>query len=277
MAPDCLPHIVTFTSGDPATLPSRAARRIFPTMMVPTRPSSLRDRIRLAFLVLVGMILLSVAAGCASGGQGTATAASAGAAPGESPAAVPGESPAAAPEPTRDPGAYIPEATAAYVPADADFVRGMLVHHAQALAMTALVDERTDNPSIRSLARRIRTSQEYEIGLMNNWLSAHEEPAPAHDLGPHGGAPPAHRDMAGMASPEQMQELERSRGLAFDRMFLRLMTPHHEGALTMVDELLTHEGAGQEPALFQLISAIDADQRAEIARMQGLLARLDDG
>jgi len=81
--------------------------------------------------------------------------------------------------------------------------------------------------------------------------------------------------MAGLASVEQMKELERSEDAAFDRMFLRLMIPHHEGALTMVDELLAHEGAGQEPALFQLISDIDADQRAEIARMRALATRLE--
>lgn len=228
-------------------------------MTYPVRTSSLGDRIRLAFLVLIGTILLSVAAGCSSGGQGPATA----------------ESPANSPVPTTDAAVYIPESTAPYVPADADFVRGMLIHHAQALAMAALVDDRSDTPAIHSLARRIQTSQEYEIGLMNNWLAAHEEPAPAHGLGPNGGAPAAHRDMAGMASPEQMRELAQSEDAAFDRMFLRLMIPHHEGALTMVDELLAHEGAGQEPALFQLISAVDADQRAEIARMRALLERLD--
>lgn len=228
-------------------------------MEVPARTSSLRDRIRLAALVLIGVILLSFAAGCGSAGQGSA----------------PAETPASGPEPVVDNTAYMPESTAPYVAADADFVRGMLVHHAQALAMAALVDERTENPSILSLSRRITQSQEYEIGLMNNWLAAHDEPAPAHGLGPHGGAPAEHAHMAGLASVAQMQELESSEGPAFDRMFLRLMIPHHQGALTMVDDLHTHEGAGQEPALFQLISDIDADQRAEIARMKALLARLE--
>lgn len=228
-------------------------------MKHPVRPSSIGDRVRLAALALIGTILLSLAAGCGSAGQGSADA----------------ERPAAGPKPVVDAAAYIPQSTAPYVPADADFVRGMLVHHAQALAMAALVDGRTERPAILSLARRITKSQEYEIGLMNNWLAAHDEPAPAHGLGPHGGAPPEHAHMAGLASVEQMQALERSEGTAFDRMFLRLMIPHHEGALTMVDALLTHEGAGQEPALFQLISDIDADQRAEIARMRALLGRLE--
>ncbi|MGD8496132.1 MAG: DUF305 domain-containing protein [Gemmatimonadales bacterium] len=228
-------------------------------MEFPVRPSSIRDRVRLAALVLIGTILLSFAAGCGSAGQGSTAA----------------ETPASGPVPTVDSAAYVPESDAPYVAADADFVRGMLVHHAQALAMAALVDERTDDPSILSLARRITRSQEYEIGLMNNWLAAHDEPGPAHGLGPHGGAPPEHAHMAGLASVAQMEALEGSRGPAFDRMFLRLMIPHHEGALTMVDDLRTHEGAGQEPALFQLISDIDADQRAEIARMKALLTRLE--
>jgi uncharacterized protein (DUF305 family) len=228
-------------------------------MNCPVCTSSIWHRIRVAALALIGTILLSFAAGCSSAGQGSATAGT----------------PAAGPEPVVDNAAYVPEGSAPYVPADADFVRGMLVHHAQALAMAALVDERTGNSSILSLARRITKSQEYEIGLMNNWLAAHDEPAPAHGLGPHGGAPPEHAHMAGLASVEQMRELERAEDAAFDRMFLRLMIPHHEGALTMVDALLAHEGAGQEPALFQLISDIDADQRAEIARMRALLERLE--
>jgi len=84
------------------------------------------------------MILLSFAAGCSSAGQGSASAGT----------------PAAGPSPAVDSAAYMPESDAPYVPADADFVRGMLVHHAQAIAMAALVDERTDTPAILSLARR---------------------------------------------------------------------------------------------------------------------------
>jgi uncharacterized protein (DUF305 family) len=229
-------------------------------MEYPIRILSLWGHVRLATLVLIGTILLSFAAGCGSAGQGS----------------TPAGTPAAGPAPAVDSAAYMPASDAPYVPADADFVRGMLVHHAQALVMAALVDERTNTPAILSLARRITTSQEYEIGLMNNWLAAHDEPAPARGLGPDGGAPPEHAHMAGLASVEQMRALERAEDDSFDRMFLRLMIPHHEGALTMVDRLLTHEGAGQEPALFQLISAIDADQRAEIARMRALLERLQE-
>ena len=229
-------------------------------MTFPLDRRTIREKLRLPLLVLIGMVLLSLSTACGSAGQGTTT----------------NSAPATNTVPATDAAVYIPESDAPYVPADADFVRGMLVHHAQALAMAALVGERTEESAILSLARRITKSQEYEIGLMNNWLAAHDEPAPAHGLGPHGGAPPEHAHMAGLASVEQMRALERAEGDAFDRMFLRLMIPHHEGALTMVTGLLAYEGAGQEPALFQLISDIDADQRAEIARMRALEERLQE-
>ncbi len=78
-----------------------------------------------------------------------------------------------------------------------------------------------------------------------------------------------------MASPEQMAALAESEGSAFDRMFLDLMIRHHEGALIMVDELLETERGGKEPELFMMLSHIDADQRAEIARMQRMLDQLN--
>jgi uncharacterized protein (DUF305 family) len=78
-----------------------------------------------------------------------------------------------------------------------------------------------------------------------------------------------------MASPEQMASLADAEGEGFDRMFLELMIRHHEGALIMVDELLETERGGKEPQLFMMLSHIDADQRAEIARMQRMLDELD--
>jgi uncharacterized protein (DUF305 family) len=164
------------------------------------------------------------------------------------------------------------------VPADAEFMRDMLVHHAQALEMTALVPGRSASEDLRLLGRRIDETQDFEIGLMRDWLAKRGEPGPSEALGPHGGHGgngAGHGGMAGMASPEQMADLAASERGAFDRMFLELMIRHHEGALVMVEELHEHEGAGLEPELFVLLSHIDADQRAEIARMRQFLESLN--
>ena len=224
------------------------------------------ERLRLALLVALGALAASVALGCA--GSRRADTADAG--------------PDPAPEPAADAdlahGAEYVERDvhADYVPADAEFMGDMIVHHAQALEMSALVPERTDSEEMRLLARRIEETQEYEIGLMRDWLEDRglAAPDPGEKLGPHGGHGMDHSGMAGMASPEQMRALAEAADKAFDRMFLELMIRHHEGALVMVEDLKEHEGAGQEPELFVLLSHVDADQRAEIARMRGILNEL---
>ncbi len=156
-----------------------------------------------------------------------------------------------------------------YTAADVDFMRGMIHHHEQALVMTDLIPDRTDNGTIRQLALRIEISQVDEIARMRRWLEARGEAPPAeHAHGAH---------MPGMLTDEQIAGLAGASGAEFDRLFLELMIQHHEGALVMVDELASIDGAGQEPELFQMISHIDADQRAEIARMRGVANTIHQG
>jgi uncharacterized protein (DUF305 family) len=157
---------------------------------------------------------------------------------------------------------------ARHSPADVSFMTGMIVHHAQAVVMTALVPERTRNPTIRLLARRIAASQEDEMALMTRWLTARGEAVPdehAH----HGHADPLH--MAGMLSDEQLAQLAGARDAEFDRLFLALMIQHHEGALVMVEQLFASETGGQEVEIFNFASHVDSDQRMEIGRMRALL------
>jgi len=154
---------------------------------------------------------------------------------------------------------------APYVAADADFMRNMIGHHGQAIDMADLVPGRSSNETLANLARRIDESQVFEIGLMQRWLEARNESTDVpHDMA----------GMAGMATPEQMAELADAQDGAFDKLFLHLMTRHHEGALVMVDALEAAEGGGLELEIFTLISHVDADQRAEIARMQRMLNTL---
>jgi uncharacterized protein (DUF305 family) len=150
-----------------------------------------------------------------------------------------------------------------HVPADIEFMRNMIAHHEQALAMTAMVATRSRREDIAVLALRIELSQDSEIELMRNWLTARDEPESAgtHD----------HSQMPGMLSVEEMARLAALRGDEFDRTFLQLMIRHHEGALLMLEQLYAQRGGGQNPEVFQIASHIDADQRAEIARMRKTL------
>jgi uncharacterized protein (DUF305 family) len=157
-----------------------------------------------------------------------------------------------------------------YTQADAEFMQGMISHHAQALEMTALVPARSASEGLQKLAHRIELSQDDEIQMMQGWLRARGENAPdvkAHHA--HG----AHL-MPGMLTPEEMARLAEAKGTEFDRLFLDLMIKHHQGALTMVENLLVQPGAGQDSDIFGFISDINADQSMEIARMGAMLGEL---
>jgi uncharacterized protein (DUF305 family) len=156
-----------------------------------------------------------------------------------------------------------------HVQADIDFMRDMIVHHVQAVEMTALVRERTESHDIRLLAERIEASQDDELRMMRRWLTERGAPLPdehAHHM------PQVHVDMPGMLSAEEMSALRAARGAGFDRLFLEGMIKHHEGALVMVAKLFATDGAGQETEMFQFASHVDSDQRMEIMRMQRMLA-----
>jgi hypothetical protein len=84
----------------------------------------------------------------------------------------------------------------------------------------------------------------------------------------------ARHAMKGMASEDQLARLAGARGTAFDRLLLQLMIPHHQGALDMVQELLRQQGSAYDQAMFQFTSDVTTDQKAEIDRMNTVLAGL---
>jgi uncharacterized protein (DUF305 family) len=80
--------------------------------------------------------------------------------------------------------------------------------------------------------------------------------------------------MPGMLTAAQLAQLDSARGTEFDRLFLTDMIRHHEGALVMVQKLFDTPGAGQTPEIFGYATGVDADQRAEIERMQRMLTTI---
>ena len=164
-------------------------------------------------------------------------------------------------------------AETAYSPADVQFMQDMIPHHHQALEMAELVAARTNNPTLVEVAGRIDASQRDEIDFMQDWLAERGEDVP--DPTAHHAMHMSH-DMAGMASPEEMVELATLDGVDFDRLFLELMIDHHEGAITMVDELLEQPGSAYDPVLYEFTTDVVNDQTAEIERMSALLAGLSD-
>jgi uncharacterized protein (DUF305 family) len=164
----------------------------------------------------------------------------------------------------------------AYTAADVRFMQGMIRHHAQALLMAAWAPTHGARADLRTLAGRIDVAQRDEIAFMQRWLMERREAVPeataerqmaGHDMSMHQAL------MPGMLTPEQLAQLEKATGPEFDRLFLTYMIQHHQGALTMVEQLFASPGAAQDVYVFRFASDVNADQNTEIDRMRTMLAR----
>ena len=163
-------------------------------------------------------------------------------------------------------------------PKNVEFMQGMIMHHAQAVEMTALINARTENKELRLLGARISHSQAEEIKFMQHWLQARSQPTTLPSMQGMSGMDMPGMDMSrhemlmpGMLTAKQMAALRDAKGKEFDRLFLEGMIQHHGGALTMVKDLFDSPGAGQDAVLFNFATDIDSGQRAEIRIMRGML------
>ncbi|MFB7236498.1 DUF305 domain-containing protein [Streptomyces sp. NPDC056269] len=143
--------------------------------------------------------------------------------------------------------------------ADFSYAQMMIVHHRQALTMTALAPERAASAQVKGVAERIAAAQKPEIGAMEGWLK--------NNGGPREQAGHDHHSMPGMASEAQLEQLRNAKGKAFDELFLRLMITHHEGAVTMAAEVLSE---GNNVLVEEMANDVIAQQSAEIGRMRSL-------
>jgi uncharacterized protein (DUF305 family) len=167
-------------------------------------------------------------------------------------------------------------------PADVSFMQGMIMHHEQAVEMTALIESHTENKNVRAIGAKISSSQADEIGMMQRWLKARGQATSMGmpgmpDMDVNGKSIPAAAGMApmpGMLTPEQMSALKAAHGVEFDRLFLTGMIQHHGGALTMVKDLFDTAGAGQDAEIFEFVTDVDNGQRAEIEIMQKMLEEI---
>ncbi|WP_116247201.1 DUF305 domain-containing protein [Nocardiopsis sp. FIRDI 009] len=230
---------------------------------------------RLALAAGTALTLLGVSA-CTDDGQGSANVIAPGA-PGES------SSPA-----TSDQIAALAEEQG-HNAADVNYLVLMIEHHRQALEMTDLVPDRHQRDGIDSIADRIAAAQGPEITAMESWLEenvlgpARDNPAYRNFCGlegdgsHHGGGDEDlpgcdlevdHDDMPGMASDEEMARLAAAEGDEFDRLFVELMTTHHEGAIIMAEDLLAE---GHDRTVIRMANDVIAEQTADIERMEQIL------
>ncbi|MGH2534925.1 MAG: DUF305 domain-containing protein [Thermomicrobiales bacterium] len=155
--------------------------------------------------------------------------------------------------------------------AEAGFARDMAVHHTQAVEMSLIVRDRTNDDKIGTLATDILLTQQNQIGYMEGWLAVWDvsltgnEPAMAwmgHEV---------QGQMPGMASQAEVDQL---RTMPVDEMnaeFLRLMIIHHVAGVDMADAILERS---DRPEVVRLAEAIARTQQAEIDLMNDILTRL---
>jgi uncharacterized protein (DUF305 family) len=150
----------------------------------------------------------------------------------------------------------------------------MIHHHAQAIVMARWAPTHGASPAVQRLADRIINAQLDEIGTMQSWLRDRRQPVPQATPGGvmmNMGGMQHEMLMPGMLTDAQMKELDSARGPDFDRLFLKYMIQHHQGAVSMVKELFDTYGAGIDDTVFKFASDVNVDQTTEIARMEKLL------
>jgi uncharacterized protein (DUF305 family) len=181
------------------------------------------------------------------------------------------------PGPPGAPSKTLPADTHATAPrlatADIDFMQGMIMHHSQAVEMTALIPSHTQDHELQLLGAKISSSQSDEMSFMKRWLLARGQ-STSMSMPGMSAADMARMDtppMPGMLTPAQMTALRAAHGATFDRLFLTGMIQHHNGALIMVKDLFAAPGAGQDADLFNFATDADNSQRAEIKIMQNML------
>lgn len=170
--------------------------------------------------------------------------------------------------------------------ADAGFARDMQTHHTQAVEMSLIIYEKTENDAIRTLSYDIASSQSQQAGQMYGWLSTWNLPQAApepemtwmtrpaldgsgHD---HEASEMTHtpgEPMPGLATDTQITALEEATGTDADTLFLKLMIAHHEGGVEMAEAVLDRTDTG---VVRSLATGVIVAQQGEITYMQELLA-----
>jgi uncharacterized protein (DUF305 family) len=155
--------------------------------------------------------------------------------------------------------------------AEAGFARDMMVHHAQAVEMAEIVGDKTDNASIRLMAADIALTQQAQIGMMQGWLGVWGLPLAQTEPAMSWMGHPTEGLMPGMATPDEIDDLQQAPPDVADVLFLRLMIAHHQAAISMAEAILERT---ERPEVRQLAQSIETSQRAEIENMKAMVDKM---
>tara|TARA_B100000508_G_scaffold101355_1_gene79797 strand:- start:5232 stop:5852 length:621 start_codon:yes stop_codon:yes gene_type:complete len=165
--------------------------------------------------------------------------------------------------------------------AEIGFAQDMSVHHQQAIEMSFLIREKTDNQEIRGFAFDIINTQANQRGMMLGWLDLWQQPLSTtktpmmwmmDDMSSMESQ--MTRDftsgayMPGMATSEEMQTLVEASGTDAERLFLELMIRHHQGGVMMADGVIKRS---DNETVTRLAQTMVNGQQAEIDYMNELL------
>ena len=151
---------------------------------------------------------------------------------------------------------------------DVSFAQQMIPHHLQAVEMADLALTRETSPEVKKLAEQIKVAQGPEIEMMSMWLQSWGAPMEMSE--DHSGHDMGGMDMSGMMSDDDMQALADAQGAEFDRMWLEMMIAHHQGAISMAEQV---QGSTSNAEVKTLAGAVITGQKVEIDTMQQLLGQ----
>ena len=143
---------------------------------------------------------------------------------------------------------------------DRAFAEQMTPHHESAVEMADIALRRAEREELRALARDIKATQTQEIATLESAGEALQaDGVKAGDLGVADHAMGMDGDAAALESADP-----------FDRAFVEMMIPHHEGAIRMARAELSR---GKHPELKRLAKDIVDAQAREIETMRAMLRR----
>jgi uncharacterized protein (DUF305 family) len=125
---------------------------------------------------------------------------------------------------------------------------------------------------VRLLAYDIATTQAHQSGQLYGWLTQWGVPQASSDPPMAWMGEDAHGHdgrMPGMATPEELAQLQAASGVEAERLFLRLMIAHHVGAVEMSEAVLARTG---NPTVTSFARSVVTSQQSETALMEDMLA-----
>lgn len=150
--------------------------------------------------------------------------------------------------------------------ADVAFTQAMIPHHQQAVEMAMLAETRANDAEVKQIAAKIKDAQAAEIVTMTRWLIAWRAPTPGGPTMPGTSA-----GMPSMMPDTEMAQLRQASGKDFDRMFVRMMIAHHNGAIQSAQD---EQSRGANADAKALAAAIVRTQTDEVVTLQAILDRL---